>query len=117
MRARIGRSSDGGQALSKISWNPAEPLFVTPPQRSGSDRGPMMNPLEAALDPEVVARLQELAARARPALLARLRDTYLTDARQRLAAMAAAVSDADAAALGDAAHALKGASASLGALR
>lgn len=76
-----------------------------------------MERLEAALDPEVIARLRELAARSRPSLLTSLRETYLTDGRRRLAALSTAVADADPATLRDVAHALKGSSATLGANR
>lgn len=72
------------------------------------------------LDPEAIERLRTLAVdvgeRAEE-VLAELGRTFFTDAERRLGRLSAALRAGDAGAAADAVHALKGASATLGARR
>lgn len=67
------------------------------------------------IDPEAFARLSEITGDD-PAFLAELVDTYLEDGAAQVAALRAAASAADQAALVRPAHTLKSSSASIGAL-
>lgn len=71
----------------------------------------------AALDPRVVARLRALAAATDPSLLAQIYASFQHDGIERIGALRQCASAGDGLALRKAAHALKGASANVGALR
>jgi CheY-like chemotaxis protein len=72
---------------------------------------------DAVLDGKTILSLTETAGDDAPAFLSELVDIYLQDSSLRLTAIHNAVSGGDAAGLAAAAHALKGASANLGARR
>ena len=69
----------------------------------------------AALDPSVVDTLRQLTEDGQPDVLAEVLHLFLSDASARMSAIEAAVTHRDAAALQRAAHAMKGASATIGA--
>jgi len=71
----------------------------------------------AALDQGVLATLHALEQRGQPGLLRQVVALYLQEAPAQLAALRAAVAQADAGGVEQTAHALKGSSAQLGATR
>ncbi len=71
----------------------------------------------SALDHSVVARLRDLGPNSEGGFFAALVDDYLAVVVEVAPAIAAAVADADATALEEAAHALKGAAGNVGAIR
>lgn len=71
----------------------------------------------AALDPKVVARLRALAAATDPSLLAQIYASFQHDGIERIGTLRRCASAGDRLVLQKAAHALKGASANVGALR
>jgi CheY-like chemotaxis protein len=73
--------------------------------------------IDPALDAEVVERLRDLAAATDESLLGQIFDAFLSDGEARLIALRHALQDSDSAGLRKAAHALKGASANIGARR
>jgi HPt (histidine-containing phosphotransfer) domain-containing protein len=68
------------------------------------------------LDPEVIDGLLALGGDDDPGLLGELIEMYLDDAEQRMTVMLAALESGDCETVGKAAHALKSASANMGAL-
>ena len=75
------------------------------------------DPSPPALDPAVLASLRELCGEDDPQFLDRLLKQFLHEAREGLAALGEAFEREDASALTRAAHALKGSSGNVGALR
>ena len=71
--------------------------------------------LEPLLDPEVTQRLRRLATMTDPNVLIEIYEAYLSSSAEYLDAIARAVESGDAASLLSSAHALKGASANIGA--
>jgi HPt (histidine-containing phosphotransfer) domain-containing protein len=69
-----------------------------------------------ALDPAVLDTLRQLNAEGQPDVLAEVFGVFLADAPARLEAIASAVNSKDAAALQRAAHTLKGAAGTIGAV-
>jgi two-component system, sensor histidine kinase and response regulator len=70
---------------------------------------------DATLDQDVVMRVRRLAEKVGDTLVDQLAELFSTDTPERVAALRLALADGDARALGEAAHTLKGSSASLGA--
>jgi CheY-like chemotaxis protein len=70
---------------------------------------------EAALDHEVVTRMRQLAEKVGNGLIDQLAELFVQDTPERLAVLRRAASMGDLPALAEAAHTLKGSSASLGA--
>jgi CheY-like chemotaxis protein/HPt (histidine-containing phosphotransfer) domain-containing protein len=70
---------------------------------------------EATLDQDVVMRVRRLAEKVGETLVDQLSELFATDTPERVAALRQAVADGDPRALAEAAHTLKGSSASLGA--
>jgi PAS domain S-box-containing protein len=87
-------------------------LPVTPEPSTDGDR-----PVEEAapLDRAILASLRELQSADQPDVLGELIDVFLTDARDQIEALRAAIACGDAAAIERAAHRLRGSSANLGA--
>ena len=77
--------------------------------------GPQPSGATAPLDPGVTAHLRELATTTNPAVLAEIYATFLASAIPYIAAIRAGVAANDASTVQRAAHAFKGASASIGA--
>jgi CheY-like chemotaxis protein len=73
--------------------------------------------IDPALDAEALERLRDLAAATDASLLGQIFEAFLTDGEARLIALQHALQESDAADLRKAAHALKGASANIGARR
>ena len=73
--------------------------------------------IDRALDAEVVERLRDLAAATDASLLGQIFEAFLADGEARIIALRHALQESDAAGLRKAAHALKGASANIGARR
>jgi HPt (histidine-containing phosphotransfer) domain-containing protein len=71
---------------------------------------------ESAIDQSVLASLRKLQQDGKPGILNRLIEMFLDDTPPKLAALREAVAQEEAKALEQVAHALKGSSASLGAL-
>jgi HPt (histidine-containing phosphotransfer) domain-containing protein len=71
----------------------------------------------AVLDDEALAQLRELQIQGEPDLVAEILNLFLADTPARLAAIGEAFQARDAAAVARGAHALKGATASIGARR
>jgi signal transduction histidine kinase/DNA-binding response OmpR family regulator/HPt (histidine-containing phosphotransfer) domain-containing protein len=78
---------------------------------------PSLPDVPAALDPKVVARLRGLAAETEPSLLAQIYVSFHNEGIQRIGALRQCASAGDVMALRKVAHALKGASANVGAWR
>ena len=81
----------------------------------GSDKNLTSAPLLAALNAEVIARLSALAKETDPSLLEQIFDAFLNEGAERITVIRESVSAGDAEAVHRAAHALKGASTSVGA--
>lgn len=69
----------------------------------------------SALNPKVIARLRSLAEATNPSLITQIFTSFLSDGTERINTMREAVVGSDAELLGKAAHAIKGASANIGA--
>jgi PAS domain S-box-containing protein len=74
-------------------------------------------PVATSLDAEVVARLRDLAAATDASLLAQIFESFVSDGEARIGTLRRALEKNDAVVLHKAAHALKGASANIGARR
>ena len=83
---------------------------LVPPLRAGTDTSSL-----DAVDMALLKGFGEIQAEGEPDLVVELIDLYLEDAPRKVASMLEAAAGADGAALGRAAHSLKGSSASLGA--
>ena len=82
-----------------------------------SSRNPAFSSNSAALDPKTVGRLRALADASEPDLLDQIFSVFVVDGIERIRALRGALSGNDAELMRTAAHALKGASANVGALR
>jgi HPt (histidine-containing phosphotransfer) domain-containing protein len=96
-------------------------LNFKPEPTALADRAPAPHPPDTVaqtpvLDPVVTQRLRELATATDPSILQEIYETFESSALEYLAALRQAVEAGDAEALRTSAHALKGASANVGAV-
>jgi two-component system sensor histidine kinase/response regulator len=87
------------------------------PASAAMDPAPRPAPVEAILDKEVLAELRECARPGETAFLTGLIEAFTRDLTARVAALQAGLSRGDANAIVASAHALRGASAEIGARR
>jgi CheY-like chemotaxis protein/HPt (histidine-containing phosphotransfer) domain-containing protein len=107
------------EALSALLQKWVHPLPDTSPlvQRVDTDAGPSLPPTPLpALDSTILATLQELSESTGPDFLSQLIADFVQDTTASLEALWVAVRAGNAEALAQVAHALKGSSASIGAL-
>ena len=104
------RREELAAALSRAAVSSSgDPVAAVAPEEPAADL--------PVVDPDVLGSLAERLGPRAPAFLASLLGTWETETDARLAAMRTAVETGDAEAVGRAAHAVKGGSGSMGALR
>ena len=103
-----GKCTNVGSPAPETALEPMEPP-VAPPRAADSDARP------PALDPRVLSGLRALARAKNPELLGQIFDGFNRDAAKRVATIHLALRQADPATVARTAHALKGASVTLGA--
>ncbi|RJG25865.1 response regulator [Massilia cavernae] len=104
-------------ALARWLRGDSEPAAGGAGQTAGAAAGTTHPVAAAALDAEVVARLRDLTAQSDPSLLEQIYASFQNDGLERIGALRRCASSGDMLALRQVAHALKGASANVGALR
>jgi PAS domain S-box-containing protein len=94
-----------------------ENVWSSDPTESVSSLGDLASPrLSAALDSQAVERLRALAEASEPSLMDQIFTAFVVDSVERIRALRKALSESDPELMRSAAHALRGASANVGAL-
>ncbi len=100
---------------ARVETAPLGPAHPRQTDSAPEESSTQSAPATPVLDPDMTERLQELAASLGPSVLTELYEVFQTSAVESIAALRRAVCEQDPAALRNTAHALKGASANIGA--